>query len=306
MRRTTIISVITTLLALLLVSTAGARVPQSVQEWDNMDAGLHARSVWLSNQAFRLKNTDNAQLVGAGHQTYGVDLQWGDHGDWILSLPGHGGTRAVTQGDHVALYNTMRRQYLGYGWERFGVDLQWYDTPRFEWQLAGTGANRGLYNTAIHDYLEFGERTWGISLQWVFHEVSGQDYTEPPDYAPMPAGPQVSYVTLQPTSVTGSSGMQERFSGRLTYQTYHAAIVDQIQNTSQYPISFVGWEYPAPDHCHGPVLQPGQVLSGDALKALTRDQQGPLPAYLVRSCGAAGGTGNGSPPLVRVSYHYTS
>jgi len=49
------------------------------------------------------------------------------------------------------------------------------------------------------------------------------------------------------------------------------AVVDQIQNTSQYPISFVGWEYPAPNHCHGPVLRQGQILSGQQLTALTRD-----------------------------------
>jgi hypothetical protein len=302
MRRTTVTIIVTALLALVLVSAANAAVPAGRQNWQNMDAGLHPRTTWISNQAFRLRSIYNNQLLGYGHQTFGVDLQWGDHGDWIASLPGHGGTRAITQEDHVALYNTMSHKYLSYDMERSGVDVVWSDTPRFEWQIAGTGANRGLYNTAYHDYLEYGERTWGINLQWVGHEVANQDYTEPPDYAPAPVGPQVSYVTLQ--RALNPSGLHERYSGRLKFQTYHTAVVDEIQNTSQYPISFVAWEYPAPDHCHGMVLRQGQILSGQQLKDRTRDQQG-ARAYDIRSCGAAGG-GNGSLPLVRVTYHYVN
>jgi hypothetical protein len=302
MRRSLITTILTALLALILVSAANAAVPNGQQNFLNLDAGLQPRTTWLSNQAFRLKSIYNNSLLGYGHRTFGVDLQWGDHGDWTASLPGHGGTRAITQADHVALYNSMAHKYLGYGHENFGVDLQWYDTPRFEWQLAGTGANRGLYNTAIHDYLQYGDETWGINLVWNFHEV-GQDYVEPPDYQPAPPGPQVAYVTLR--QALNPSAMHERYTGRLAYQTYHQAVVDQIQNTSQYPISFVGWEYPAPNHCHGPVLRQGQILSGQQLTALTRDQQGPRPYYDIKSCGAVGG-GNGSAPLVRVTYHYVS
>src|SRR5665647_946982 len=102
MRRTTIITITTALLTLALVSAANAAVPAGVQNWENMDAGLHPRTTWISNQAFRLKSFYNNQLLGSGHQTYGVDLQWGDHGDWIASLPGHGGTRPIVQSDHVA------------------------------------------------------------------------------------------------------------------------------------------------------------------------------------------------------------
>jgi hypothetical protein len=302
MRRTLLISLITALLALVLVSAASAAVPPGQQNFQNMNEGLQPRTTWLSNQAFRLKSYYNNQLLGYGHQTFGVDLQWGDHGDWIASLSGHGGTRAITQGDHVALYNTMAKKYLGYGWERFGVDLQWYDTPHYEWQIAGTGANRGLYNTVEHDYLQYGNQTWGIDLVWNFHEVN-QDYTEPPDYAPAPPGPQVAYVTLN--QALSPSAMHERYSGRLGFQTYHTAVVDEIQNTSQYPISFVGWEYPAPNHCHGPVMGIGSVLSGATLAQLTRDQQGGRTQYDIKSCGAVGG-GNGSQPLVRVTYHYVS
>jgi hypothetical protein len=304
MRRTTVSIVIAGLLALALASAASAAVPGGQQNWQNLDAGLRPRTTWISNQAFRLSNTYNRQLLGYGNQTWGVDLKWGDHGDWIASLPAGrgGGTRAITQADHVALYNTMSGKYLGYGSERFGVDVQWYDTPRFEWQLAGTGARRGLYNSAHHDYLQFGVQTWGINLVWNFHENGDQDYTEPPDYAPAPSGPQVSYVTLQ--QALTPSPLHERYSGRLTFQTYHAAVVDQIQNTSQYPISFVAGSSPAPDRCRGIVLAQGQVLSGAELAAQTRDQQGPRPSYDVRSCGAVGGSGNGSAPLVRVTYHY--
>jgi hypothetical protein len=301
MRRTTVTAVITALLALVLISAANAAVPGGQQSWQNIDAGLQPRTTWLSNQAFRLKNHYNRQLLGYGNQTWGVDLQWGDHGDWILSLPGHGGTRPITQADHVALYNTMSHKYLGYGHETFGVDLQWYDSPHFEWQVAGTGINRGLYNVNEHDYLQFGVQTWGINLVWNFHENGDQDYVEPPDYAPMPVGPQVSYVTLQ--QALRPSPMLEQYSGRLLFATYHAAVVDEIQNTSQYPISFVAYEYPAPTHCHGLVLLQGQTLSGPTLSALTADQQGARTSYDVRSCGAAGG-GNGSAPLVRVTYHY--
>jgi hypothetical protein len=152
--------------------------------------------------------------------------------------------------------------------------------------------------------LQYGERTWGINLVSNNHELADQAYTEPPDYQPAPSGPQVSYVTLQPKAAP--SAMHERYAGRLSFQTYHAAIVDEIQNTSQYPISFVGWEYPAPTHCHGPVQRQGQILSGQALKNLTLDQQGPRPYYDIKSCGAAGGTGNASLPLMRVTYHYVS
>lgn len=302
MRRIAVITVTAALLALGLCAAAGAAVPAGVQNWENMDAGLQPRATWISNQPFRLKSFFNNQLVGYGHRTYGVDLQWGDHGDWIASLQGHGGTRPLTQADHVALYNTMSHKYLGYGWERFGVDLQWYDTPRYEWQFAGTGIHRGLYNSTYHDYLEYGERTWGINLMWRGHEIADQDYTEPPDYAPAPAGPQVAYVTLH--QALHPTALHELRSGTLTYQTYHTAVVDQLQNTSQYPISFVRWEYPAPNHCHGVVLQQGQILQGTALADQTRDQQGPRRSYDIRSCGAAGGTGNGSEPLVRVTYHY--
>ncbi len=301
MRRSLITTVVTALLALVMVSAANAAVPPGHQNWLNVDAGLQPRTAWLSNQAFRLKNNFNGQLIGYGDRTFGVDMDWGDHGDWIASLPGHGGTRPIAQSSRVALYNTMSHKYLGYGWERFGVDLQWYGSPRYEWQIAGTGAHRGLYNTVQHDYLDYGSQTWGIDLQWIGHEV-GQDYTEPPDYAPAPSGPQVSYVTL--ARALTPTGLHERYSGRLTYQAYHTAVVDEIQNTSQYPISFVAWEYPAPNHCHGMVLRQGGILTGQVLKAKTLDQQGPRSAYDIRSCGAAGGTGNGSQPLVRVTYHY--
>ena len=302
--RRTLITLLTALIAgLALAGSASAAVPNGVSDWLNMDAGLHPRTTWMSNQAFRLKNNYENNLVGYGNQTYGVDLNWGDHGDWIISLPGHGGTRPITQSDTVALYNTMSHQYLAYGWERFGVDLVWSDTPKFEWQVAGSGIHRGLYNTVQRDYLMYGERTWGINLQWLGHELSDTTY-EPPDYAPAPVGPQVSYVTL--SRALNPTALHELYTGRLTYQKYHAAVVDEIQNTSQYPISFVKWEYPAPNHCHGVVLRQGQILSGTALNDQTRDQQGARPYYDIRSCGAAGGTGNGSAPLVRVTYHYTS
>jgi hypothetical protein len=306
MRRITTTAIVTALLALVLVSAASARVPNGVQNWQNMDAGLQPRTTWISNQAFRLKNIYKGSLVGYGSRTFGVDMEWGDHGDWIASLPAGSGasTRAITQADHVALYNTMSKKYLAYGYENFGVDLVWSDTPRFEWQLAGTGKNRGLYNSTYHDYLQYGERTWGINLQWQGHEVADQAYTEPPDYQPAPVGPQVSYVTLN--QALTPSAMKERFSGRLKFQTYHSAIVDQLQNTSQYPISFVGWKYPAPDHCSGIVMGQGKTLEGGVLAALTRDQQGPRTYYDIKSCGAAGGTGNGSLPLMRVTYHYVS
>ena len=94
MRRSIIITIITALLTLVGVSVASAAVPAGVQNWQNMDAGMHPRSTWMSNQMFRIRNHENGKLLGYGHETYGVDLQWGDHGDWMLSLPGHGQTRA--------------------------------------------------------------------------------------------------------------------------------------------------------------------------------------------------------------------
>ncbi len=304
MRRTTITALTTALLALVLAASAGATVPGGQQSWQNLDAGLRPRTTWISNQAFRIRNQYNRKLLGYGNQTYGVDLQWGDHGDWVLSLPGHGGTRPITQSDHVAMYNTMAHKYLVWGNETFGVDLQWSSTPSFEWQIAGSGINRGFYNTMIHDYLQFGVRTWGIDLIWNFHEIADQDYVYPPDYQPTPVGPQVSYVTLNHT--ISPSPMRELYSGRLTFQTYHHAVVDQIQNTSQYPMSFVAYENPSPGVCHGLVMNQGDILSGGTLTALTGDQQGSRSFYDIRSCGAAGGTGNGSLPLVRVTYHYTN
>ena len=277
MRRSLITTILTALLALILVSAANAAVPNGQQNFLNLDAGLQPRTTWLSNQAFRLKSIYNNSLLGYGHRTFGVDLQWGDHGDWTASLPGHGGTRAITQADHVALYNSMAHKYLGYGHENFGVDLQWYDTPHFEWQLAGTGANRGLYNTAIHDYLQYGDETWGINLVWNFHEV-GQDYVEPPDYQPAPPGPQVAYVTLQ--QALNPSAMHERYTGRLAYQTYHQAVVDQIQNTSQYPISFVGWEYLGAE----PLPRTGSAAGADPVRAAAQrhDPRPAGPAPLLR------------------------
>ena len=107
MRRSLITTILTALLALILVSAANAAVPNGQQNFLNLDAGLQPRTTWLSNQAFRLKSIYNNSLLGYGHRTFGVDLQWGDHGDWTASLSGHGGTRAITQADHVALYNSM-------------------------------------------------------------------------------------------------------------------------------------------------------------------------------------------------------
>ena len=306
MRRIVTTAVITTLLALALVSAASARVPNGVQNWQNMDAGLQPRTTWISNSPFRLKSLFNNQLLGYGSRTFGPDLQWGDHGDWIIKVkPGSGASvRPVTQSDHVALYNTQSGKYLGYGTNDSGVDLTWSTNPSFEWQLAGTGKNRGLYSAVHHDYLEYGPRTFGINLKWQYHEVADQDYVEPPDYELAPSGPQIAYVTLART--TSPSAMKERYTGRLGFQVYHQAVVDQLQNTSQYPISFVAWRYPAPDHCSGMVWRQGQILQGQQLADMTRDQQGPRQQYDIKSCGAVGGTGNGTSPLVRVVFHYVS
>ena len=79
MRRSLITTILTALLALILVSAANAAVPNGQQNFLNLDAGLQPRTTWLSNQAFRLKSIYNNSLLGYGHRTFGVDLQWGDH-----------------------------------------------------------------------------------------------------------------------------------------------------------------------------------------------------------------------------------
>jgi hypothetical protein len=304
MRRTTITTVITALLALTLVSAASARVLPGHQNWENLDTAGQPRATWLTNQVFHLKSYYNNSTVGYGERTYGINMTWGGDGNWVASLPGHGGTRAIGNSDRVALFNSAAGKYLVYGYETWGVDLVWSSTPKYEWMVSGSGIHRGLYNTANTDYLEYGERTWGINLVWSGHELADQSYTEPPDYQPVALNfPQVAYVTL---SRALNAPFQARYTGRLTAQAYHSIVVDEIQNTSHYPISFVAYEYPAPDHCHGMVLRQGQILSGQALTDQTRDQQGSRTFYDVRSCGAAGGTGDGSDPLVRITYHYVS
>lgn len=172
-----------TILAALVVSLVALALPGVASATNQLDAQQWNIGHWQinDNTRFSMKNDINRSLIGYGHRTLGVDLNWGpNRGDWMFvrkpvapNVHDHRG--ALTSSEKLALYNTKSHEYLLQGDEHWGIDLNWSRYPSYEWKInLNRSGDTSLYNIYEGDYVVYGSRPFGINLMWLKDLVKQQ------------------------------------------------------------------------------------------------------------------------------------
>jgi hypothetical protein len=287
---TVLSALVVALLALALPGVASATDKLDAQQWNIGTFQIK------DGKLFQMRNDINHSLMGYGHRTLGVDLDWGSNrGDWMLVRKPVGNVRdhrvVLTSSDQLALYNTKARKYLVHGDENFGIDLDWSRYPSYEWKInINRSGDTSLYNTDQGDYVVYGKRPFGINLMFL-KDLRKQ---QPP-----------AVGSLHDASV--GLAAQQVVSGYIPFLGTFGGGVNGTLTRVQNPWSGVALSFVKPGHstteCGNSssvvTLGPNQMMTPDQMKAAFGSEKPKLPATFL-ACAAS----NQSLSLVFINITY--